>query len=63
MERVSIRVETKVRKKIKSWAEKEGLPPAELYRRLFEWSFDQYTRVGDLAVLRKMAVRKGKEAT
>jgi predicted DNA binding CopG/RHH family protein len=52
MERVSIRVEKKVRKKIKQWATKEGLPPAELYRRLFEWGSDQYARAGSLQNLR-----------
>ena len=62
MDRVSIRVEKKVRQKIKEWAAKEGLPPAELYRRLFEWASDQYSRIGDLEQLRKMSVsRTGKE--
>ena len=58
MERVSIRVEKKVRQKIKQWAAKEGVPPAELYRRVLEWGFDQYSRVGDLGTLRKMAVSR-----
>jgi hypothetical protein len=64
MDRVSIRVEKKVRTKVKHWAAREGLPPAELYRRLFEWASDQYSRVGDLELLRKMSVsRSGKETT
>jgi predicted enzyme related to lactoylglutathione lyase len=71
MERVAIRVEEKVRKQIKKAAAREGVAPAEFYRRVFEWAFDQYSRVGELAALRKMAVvkekqkpvRKGKEAT
>jgi hypothetical protein len=70
MERVAIRVEEKVRKRIKQAAAKEGVVPAEFSRRVFEWAFDQYSRVGDLAALRKMAVpsekqksvRTGKEA-
>jgi predicted DNA binding CopG/RHH family protein len=57
MDRVSVRVETKVRKKVKQWAAREGLPAAELYRRIFEWGADQYSRVGDLERLRKMAAR------
>jgi len=51
MDRVSIRVETKVRKKVRRWAGREGIPPAELYRRLLEWAFGQYARAGTLAGL------------
>ena len=61
MDRVSIRIEEKARKKINRWAAREGLPPAELYRRVFEWAFDQYSRVGDLETLRKMAISNERE--
>jgi hypothetical protein len=70
MGRVSIRVEKKVWKKVREHAAREGVPPAEFYRRIFEWGFDQYSHVGELATLRKTgvagekqkSVRKGKEA-
>ena len=63
MERVAIRVEERLRKQIKKAAAKEGVPPSELYRRIFEWGFDQYSKAGELSALRKMAVTsKGKEA-
>ena len=58
MDRVSIRMESKARKRVKQWATREGLPPAELYRRLFEWAFDQYSRVGNLEQLRKMVAKQ-----
>ncbi len=47
MDRVSIRLESSVRKNIRRWAAREGLPPAELCRRLLEWAADQYSLVGE----------------
>jgi hypothetical protein len=69
MHRIAIRVEEKIRKRINQGAAKEGLPPAEFCRRVFEWSCDQYFRIGELAALRQTQVtsekqkadRKGKE--
>jgi hypothetical protein len=64
--RVQVRVGK--REQIEKLAKKEGVPTAEFCRRLFEWSFDQYSRVGQLAALRRMSVsseksaRKGKES-
>jgi hypothetical protein len=56
--RIQVRVETNLRKKIERWAAKEGVPPAELSRRIFEWAFDQYARAGDLGKLRSMAASR-----
>jgi hypothetical protein len=61
MYRVQVRVEKKVREQIERLAKKEGVPTAEFCRRLFEWSFDQYSRVGELAALRRMAVSSEKQ--
>jgi hypothetical protein len=61
MERVPIRVEEKVSKQIKKAASREGVPAAEFCRRVFEWAFDQYSRVGELAGLRKMAITSQKQ--
>lgn len=65
--RTSIRIEDNLRNKIEQWAAKEDITAAELVRRIFEWAFGQYTRVGELALLRKMSATsqkkgKGKEA-
>jgi len=61
--RTSIRIDKNRRKEIERWAAKEDLTPAELLRRILEWGFDQYQRAGELATLRKMTVRRGKEST
>ena len=55
--RTSIRIDKERRKKIERWAAKEELTPAELLRRLLYWACDQYTRIGDLGQLRKMAAK------
>jgi len=61
--RTSIRIDKNRRKEIERWAAKEDLTPAELLRRILEWGFDQYQQAGELATLRKMTVRRGKEST
>ena len=63
MDRVSIRVDKKLRKIIKLWAVREGMPPAELCRRLLEWASDQYSHVGELATLRKTVVKARRKKT
>jgi hypothetical protein len=61
MGRIQVRVEKNIKQKIKRCAAREGVPLAELYRRVFEWAFDHYLRVGDLGKLRGMAVQSEKQ--
>ncbi len=54
-DRISIRVENTLRKKIKQFAEREDVTTAEFCRRLFESACQQYEAVLDLAMLRRLS--------
>ncbi len=67
--RISFRVETNVKDKIREWAAAEHSTETDFTRRLFRWAFEQYVQVGELSALRKMvaskkqkSIRTGKEA-
>ena len=53
--RIGLRVENKLQKKIKQFAEREDVTVAEFCRRLFESACEQYEAVLDLAMLRRLS--------
>ncbi len=54
--RVSFRVDDSVKNRIRDAAVKEDMTEAEFTRRIFQWAFDQYMRVGEWSTLRKIQV-------
>jgi len=54
--RVSFRVDDAVKNRIRDAAAKEDMTEAEFSRRIFQWAIDQYLRVGDWHLLRKLQV-------
>jgi hypothetical protein len=54
--RVGFRVDETIKTRVRDAAAKEDMTPTEFSRRLFQWAFDHYLRVGDWFALRKMQV-------
>jgi hypothetical protein len=54
--RISFRVDEATKDRIRDSAVKEDMTEADFTRRVFQWGFDQYLRVGEWSILRKIQV-------
>jgi hypothetical protein len=62
MGRISVRVENKLKKRIKRFAEREDVTTADFCRRLFQWAAEEYERIGDLVAMRRISLEREKPA-
>ena len=54
--RISFRIDPGTKHQVREAAVKEDMIAADFERRLFQWAFDQYQRVGEWSILKKIQV-------